>query len=307
MVTPRGRSRGIGIALGLLAVSICACFLAVYALSEWKLSRRYEAPLVPLRHAAKPDMAEGERMARIVGCWDGCHGRRGEGGHEEIEGVVRHTAPTLSQVVALYSDDELVRLIRYGVKRDGRSAVGMTSYTLWALGDQDLANIIAHLRRQPVLPPVERKLQLTWRGRVALVTGAWKVSAEQVDRSRPQWGNLPQTTPFERGRYLASVTCSECHGLDYLGNELEGAPSLAIIGIYSPEQFVQLIRTARPIGGRELNENMRWVADAPFKDEEITGIYQFLRTHHGFAPQPFSGSEQSGRPEVGYPQNSVSK
>jgi cytochrome c553 len=284
MMSSSRTCRGVGVAFGLMTVVIGGCFLAVYGVSEWRLSRRFEAPLVPLRPPSEPDLVEGERMARIVGCWDGCHGQRGEGGHEEIDGIVRHTAPTLSQVVVQYSDDELVRLIRYGVKRDKRTAVGMTSYTLWALGDQDLANIITHLRRQPVLPPVERALQLTWRGRVALVTGTWKVSAEQVDRSRPQWGNLPQTTPFERGRYLASVTCSECHGLDYRGNDLEGAPSLAIIGAYSEKQFLELMRTARPIGGRELNENMTWVANAPFTDAEIAGLYQFLRTFHGFRP-----------------------
>jgi cytochrome c553 len=198
--------------------------------------------------------------------------------------MYRITAPTLSQVLPTYSDEELVRLIRYGVKRDGTSAVGMTSYTLWALGAQDLANIIAHLRRQPALPAIERQLQLTWHGRFGLLTGAWKVSSEQVDRSRPRWGDLPQPTPFERGRYLASVTCSECHGLDYRGDPLERGPSLAIIGAYSREQFLHLIRTAQPIGGRRLNENMQWVADAPFTDEEVGGIYEFLRVHHGFQP-----------------------
>ena len=223
-------------------------------------------------------------MARIVGCWDGCHGRVGQGGHEEIRGIIRHTAPTLSQVVPLYTDEELARLVRYGLKRDGTSAIGMISYTFWALGDQDLANIIAHLRKQPLLPPIDRKLDLTWRGRLALVTGEWKVSVEQVDRSRPRWGDLPQTMPFERGRYIASVTCSECHGLDYAGNALERAPSLAIVATYSLEQFNHLMRTAQPVGGRKLDKNMDWVAGAPFTDEEITGIYQFLRTHHGFKP-----------------------
>jgi cytochrome c553 len=248
------------------------------------MRRSYDAPLVPLRVTSTPDPMEGQRMARIVGCWDGCHGPTGQGGHEEIKGVVRNTAPTLSQVLPSYSDEELVRLIRYGLKRDETSAVGMTSYTFWALGDQDLANIIAHLRRQPALPPVERKVEITWRGRLALVTGAWKVSVEQVDRSRPRWGNLPQRTQFERGRYIASVTCSECHGLDYNGNQLERAPSLAILATYSLEQFRHLMRTAEPIGGRRLDENMAWVAKAPFTDEEITGLYEFLRTHHGLKP-----------------------
>jgi cytochrome c553 len=160
----------------------------------------------------------------------------------------------------------------------------MTSYTFWTLGDQDLVNIIAHLRRQPSTPPVGRSLELGWRGRVALVTGEWKVSAEQVDRSRPRWGELPMRTPFERGRYIASITCTECHGLDYNGNALEGAPSLAILAIYSDEQFRHLMRTAQPVGGRALDPDMTWVADAPFTDDEIAGVYQFLRAHHGLGP-----------------------
>lgn len=272
--------RGIALVATLAAVGAAT----IYVGSEWKLRRQYEAPLEPLRATSAPDLAEGERMARIVGCWNGCHGPTGQGGHVELDGIFRHTAPTLTQVVPLYSDEELARLIRYGLKRDGRSAVGMTSYTLWALGDQDLVNIIAHLRRQRPQPPMERTLELSWRVRLALVTGIWKVSVEQVDRSRPRWGNLPQTTPIERGRYLASVTCSECHGLDYGGDALERAPSLAAVTMYSLEQFMHLMRTAQPVDGRKLDEAMDWVADAPFTEEEIAALYQFLRSHHQIEP-----------------------
>ncbi|MGD9597148.1 MAG: hypothetical protein AB7G76_09505 [Steroidobacteraceae bacterium] len=139
----------------IVASLTAASFGVIFGISEWKLYRPHDAPLVSLRVMGVPDLIEGERMARIVGCWDGCHGRTGQGGHEEIRGIIRHTAPTLSQAVPLYTDDELIRLIRYGLKRDGKSAIGMISYTFWALGDQDLANIIAHLRRQPALPPIE--------------------------------------------------------------------------------------------------------------------------------------------------------
>lgn len=280
--TAIARTAAIGLASVATAVALGSAI--IYGISEWKLRRQFDAPLVPLRISAPQDLAEGERMARIVGCWDGCHGRTGQGGYAEIEGIFRHTAPTLSQVLPLYSDEELVRLVRYGLKRDGRSAVGMTSYTFWALGDQDLADIIAHLRRQPALPPIERHLELSWRGRLALVTGEWKVSVEQVDRSRPRWGDLPQTTAFERGRYLASITCSECHGLDFNGDALEHAPSLAILAMYSQEQFTHLMRTGEPIGGRRLDDAMDWVANAPFTDEEVAGLYHFLRTQHGFKP-----------------------
>lgn len=273
-----GRRAGIAIALFVLLVALG--FGAVYAISQSRITRQYDAPLLPLKAAAPTDLLEGERMARIVGCWDGCHGQTGQGGTMKISGIVKHTAPTLSSVLPQYSDEELARLIRYGLKRNGQSAVGMSSYTLWALGDQDLHNIIAHLRRQPSLPPIERTMELTWRGRWALVTGAYKVSVEQVDRSRPRWGDLPQTSPLERGRYLANITCTECHGLDFHGNALEGGPSLLIVASYSVEQFTHLMRTAEPIGGRKLKDDMTWVKDAPFTDDEIRGIYKFLRTLH---------------------------
>jgi cytochrome c553 len=223
-------------------------------------------------------------MARIIGCWDGCHGARGEGGRDEIQGIFHNTAPTLSQVLPLYSDQDLARLIRYGIKRDRKSAVGMNSFSFWALGDQDLSNIIAHLRRQPTLAPVDRTLRVSWRGRLALVTGSWKVAADQVDRSRPRWGDLPRTTPIERGRYLASITCSECHGLDFGGNPLERAPSLAVLAAYSMEQFMHLMRTAEAVGGRRLDRNMDWVAKAPLTDQEVRDLYLFLRSHHGLGP-----------------------
>lgn len=255
----------------------------VYGISEWKLRRSFDAPLVPLRPDSPPDTAAGEHMAKVVGCWAGCHGIRGEGGRDLIDGIYRITAPTLADVLPPYSDAELVRLIRYGVKRDGRSAVGMRADTLWPLGDQDLADIIAHLRRQPAQPPVERRRELTWRGRLALVTGRWKVSAELVDRSAPRWGELPLGTPFERGRYLASIVCSECHGGDFRGHELEGGPSLAIVAGYGPEQFHALLRTGRPLDGRDIPK-MSWMPDVDFTEREIADLYAFLREHHGLSP-----------------------
>lgn len=273
--------RLVGLSLAGLVSTLALAVALVFGVSEWKLRRQYEAPLHPLRINASVDLAEGERMARIIGCWNGCHGDRGGGGTERIDGIIRQTAPTLSEVLPLYTDEQLARLVRYGVKHDGRSAIGMSSYTFWALGDQDLANVIAHLRKeQGTFPPRARTLELTWRARLAMVTGTWSVAAERVDRSRPRLGDLQKTNRFERGRYIATVTCTECHGLDFNGNELEHAPSLAGIAMYSPEQFRHFMRTGEPIGGRNI-PNMKWVAKAPFSDLEIDGMYEFLRAHHG--------------------------
>jgi cytochrome c553 len=269
---------------GTAAVLVLLGFAVIFGLSEWRMRRAYEAPLVPL-HAARPaDPVAGEHWARLVGCLSGCHGDEGEGGREHIEGIVTHTAPTLSDVLPSYSDAELARLIRYGVKRDGRSAIGMTSYTFWPLGDREIADIVARLRQLPATPPLPRRLDLTLRGRVALVTGVWKVSAAQVDRTIPRWGELPRRTPFERGRYLASVICSECHGLDFRGIALEGAPSLVVVAAYDPGQFRTLIRENRAIGGRRIDP-MGWTPGVGFSDEEIGDLYAFLRESIGAASQ----------------------
>jgi hypothetical protein len=33
-----------------------------------------------------------------------------------------------------------------------------------------------------------------------------------------------------------------------------------------------------------LHVDMEWVANAPFTDDEVSGLYQFLRAQHGFEP-----------------------
>ena len=73
-------------AVVLLVVS--GIFVAgVYGASEWKMARTYDITLQDLLSCMDYDAGQAERMARIVGCWAGCHGTRGEGGVEEIQGI----------------------------------------------------------------------------------------------------------------------------------------------------------------------------------------------------------------------------
>ncbi len=269
-------------AAGMVAVTVLAV-LYVFVASEWLLRREHDAPPVHLPPLAAPDPAEGERLAVIVGCWAGCHGLRGEGDVLEADGIFRVTAPTLSSVLPAYTDDELVRLIRFGVKRDGKTALGMIPRTFYPISDRDLGLIIAHLRSSSSSPPVPRERRVGMLGRLALATGQWKTAADEVDPSRPRWGEMPPHTPFERGRYLASITCSECHGVDFQGNRLEGGPSLVAVARYDPEQFAHLLRTGEPIDGRDLGI-MSWVARnafSRFTDQELADIYTFLRATFG--------------------------
>lgn len=281
-------------ALALLGVGM------VYAASEWMLRRQHDVPMQALPGLKSPtaaDLAEGQRLSAIVGCWAGCHGMKGEGGSEDAPGIFSASAPTLSDALSRYSDAELVRLIRFGVKRDGRTALGMISGTFYALSDADLARIIAHLRRVPATPPVAEKRSVEFVGRLALVLGKWKTSVDEVDRSMPRWGELPRTTPFERGRYLVSITCTECHGLDLQGEEFEKSPPMDVVRVYNIQQFQHLMRTGKPISGRDLGI-MSWTAQVGFShftDSEISDIHTYLLDYRNGlptnAPSP-SGNRQ---------------
>lgn len=68
----------------------------------------------------------------------------------------------------------------------------MPSGTFYPLSNVELAAIIAHLRRSLALPPVPRERHVTWLRRLALVTGKWETSVQEMDRTAPRWGELPR-------------------------------------------------------------------------------------------------------------------
>jgi cytochrome c553 len=277
----RGRSRARTIlvrgAWGLAALPLLAA-LCVFAVSEWVLRRRHDVPLEPAPPSIADADDEGRRRAVLIGCLQGCHGPEGEGSQEGAPGIYWATAPTLTAVLPSYSDAELVRLLRFGVKRDGTSAVGMPTRTFYPMSGDDLALIIAHLRARPPRPAVPRHQRILPLGRLALALGKWKLSADQVEPAMPRWGALARSTPFERGRYLASVTCSECHGLDFRGMAYFPSPSLAIVNGYHPGQFRRLLRTGEHLSGRSdgIMSNVARKAFAEFTDQEIDDLYAFL-------------------------------
>ena len=254
------------------------------AATDWMLLRHRTAPLLPVSATAGPeDAPEGRRMAILLGCLEGCHGETGDGLTLNHSGVYTLTAPPLGTALADYSDAEAARLLRYGVKKDGRSAILMPAATFYPLSEDDIARVLVHLRSLPRVEGPRRVRKLHWEGRRALLAGEWHVSADEVDPSRPRWGEEPRRTASERGRYLASIICAECHGVDFQGVKFEGSPSLAIAAAYPDEDFHTLMKTGVPLGGRDLGIMSEVARDAfvYFTDEEIADIHAFLKWNFG--------------------------
>lgn len=264
-------------ALALLLLLVVAAGL-VYALSERILDRTYDveaaAIVIPVDSAS---IIEGERLARIRGCYDGCHGETAEGGvffDDALLGTI--TAPDLTRAVATMSDAELNRVIRHGVSTDGRSVTAMPSSMFYHLTDEDLGTIIAFLRSLPRTDGAETDVRLGPLGRALFVKGDFQPAAAEIDHGASRLDPEDGADPLALGRYLALTSCTECHGTD-LGGGFE-TPNLAIAASYSAEQFEALLRAGEARDGRELGlmEVMSRKRFSYFTDAEIDALYTFL-------------------------------
>ncbi len=277
-----------------LAMAGCLLLLGVaagvlYAMSAVELGRRHDVTPRTITIRTDPaTVAHGERMARIQGC-TGCHGGDLGGGilAEDLM-VGRLTAPNLTRVRETYSDEDLVRLIRHGVRPDGTALIpAMPSQAFHHLADDDLGAIIAYLRS---VPPAEDSLPSTrigpaLRGMIAL--GEVRTIPDLVGDDPPPVEAPRGGDARTLGAYLARSICTECHG-----TALEGStgfmvtPPLAVVGSYDPDQFRRLMREGLALGDREVGL-MSEVARGRFRhytDEEIDALYAYLSTFRRPAP-----------------------
>ena len=267
--------------IGLLSVVLLLVVAGgiIYLLSERLLRRTYTEPRVDIAVPSDSEsVSEGHRLAVIRGCSSDCHGKSIEG-KVFIDNLLlaRLVAPNLTAIVRQYSNTDLVRIIRRGVRPDGSSVIGMPSEMFSGLTDADLGKILAYLRSVPPHPGPGPERRLGPGARVAFVAGKLRPAAELVRRA----GLLSDTWPLDGdstgpGGYLARTSCTECHGLDLRGGDT--APDLRIAAGYSFDAFVGLMRRGKALGNRDLPLMSR-VARGRFRhftDHELRVLYTYL-------------------------------
>jgi mono/diheme cytochrome c family protein len=270
----RWARRAIG-AIALLAVLTVAY---VYVASERILRRTYTVPLSPITLPGdSAALIEGERLARVRGCFGGCHGMRSEGQvFFDDPKIARLVAPNLTDAAARWSDAELARIIRHGVRPNGRSVFSMPAHTFTRLSDEDLGAILAFLRHTPREPGLQAELQVRWMGRLGLVLGQYRPEAELIAHD-----SIPPTAtprePLAHGQYLARTICTECHGIDLRGTP-GSTPDLIIVRGYSAEAFTHLLCDGVPVSQRQLRlmGDMSRKRFSHLTEVEIADLYQYL-------------------------------
>lgn len=271
----------LGYLLGSVIVLALCGLAAVYAISEYQLRRTFPLPPVSL---SVPDdagsIAEGGRLARLRGCYMGCH-RELEGGIFVDEPLLaRLVAPNLTQAIARYGEEGFARIVRFGIRPDGSSTTGMPSDMFYFLSDADLAKIVAFVRNAQRVETNHPESAYRLLARVGLTLGEFEPDAARVAKLGPR-PPAPRSGPTPAyGEYLARTVCTECHGMRLEGDEFFPSPPLTIARGYSREQFGRLLTEGVPIGDRELGV-MGKVAQYRFSvltESEIDALFAFLQT-----------------------------
>lgn len=273
------RWTGYGLAALLVLAVVFVAWVGIA--SSLMLGRSHEARPERLAAPSAAQLADAGRQARILGCLS-CHadGLRGRMMFE-APNVAKVWAPNLTELAARASDQQLAQAIRQGIGHDGRPLFIMPSAMYSHLSDQEVAALIAFIRRLPRDGAPTPGIDWGPIGRFALATGGIPTAVARVEEFR-------RRQPFDfgaahaAGRRIALTGCTECHGADLSGGQPTPdteAPSLIVAGAYDREEFRRLLRTGRPPNGRDLGL-MGEIArnDARYlTDPEIDQLYDYLQ------------------------------
>lgn len=272
-------ARGVGkAAVGLLVLAVLALAVVagLYGGSMWRLRQLPKVPNVV--HDVPPlgDPIEGERLAAVLGC-RGCHGPDLGGNADcyEDPGKYRIVCPNITEARDRYDDRAIVILLRYGRKLDG-ALVDFMPWDMYShLSDKDLSDVLAYVRATPAVRNALPSSSYSWSIRWDMLRGAYPPQNDLAD-----YDTTVREGPAERGRYLASVACPECHAPDLRGYPGDSAPNLVVAKAYSAEQFARLMRDGITIAGTESASGlMTAMARTRFKylrPEEVAALKAYL-------------------------------
>ena len=286
--------RWIGLALGTLLTLLVIFGLFVYLRSQCRVNETYQAPTdkiaIPTNAAA---IERGRYLVNYVSVCVDCHGAKLEGGLVVDDPMLgRITASNLTRgkngVGGQWSDADFVRVLRYGVKPDGKSALVMPSNDYTHLSDADLGAIIAYVKHAPPTDSDFPPSEIRPFGRLLMALGQLPILiAARIDQNAPR-PTPPAGVTLEYGHYLANgAGCTGCHGPGLSGGPILGAPpdwsqaanltSTGAVGKWLEADFINTIRTGVDPAEKSLNKVMPWFRYRDMTDNDLKALWQFIK------------------------------
>jgi mono/diheme cytochrome c family protein len=299
--------------LGVLGIVVMT-LVAIGATVQTRWDRTFDAPEPELRASSDPALVEqGRYLVYGPAHCSYCHTPKADwprldageqvplvGGYEwQLPlGVLRspNITPDVETGIGRYSDGQLARMLRHGVRPNGQVAFPIMEFQ--NLSDQDIVAVLSYLRSvAPVRNVVpDHDWNVLGKGLLAMV----------IKPAGPS-GQPPVQSPapgvsIERGAYLANAVanCAGCHsprnladgsytGPRFSGGTMEvdgdpdhvfGVPNLTPdaatghIASWSEERFLARFRA----GVGHPGSHMPWQAFARMSDDDIRSIYLYLNS-----------------------------
>jgi mono/diheme cytochrome c family protein len=207
----------------------------------------------------------------------------------------RNITPDPETGIGSWTDDEVARAIREGIRKDGTALFPVMPYPVFAsMDDEDVKSIVVYLRTIPAVRNVVPTRQLPG-------------PLEYIVKTIPKPLTTPQpshaaSTPVERGKYLATLAdCQGCHtatddqglplpGLAFGGGNSFNDPALkqkifslnitqdpSGIAHYDESLFIQTIRTGQ-VTSRLVNHIMPFEFFRNMTDEDLRDVFAFIKS-----------------------------
>jgi mono/diheme cytochrome c family protein len=250
---------------------------------------------------AEAQETRGRYLVDHLAACGNCHTPRGQDGkylaggehikHEDFDAVSSNITPDDETGIGKWTDDQIVRAIRDGLRPDG-SLIGpaMPSVQYRELADEDVWAIVAYLRTVPAVHN--------------LVTEKSKYDFALPASWGPPVGHVTAPPPEERvayGAYLAGPVgrCMICH-TEHAANSPVGGGGVPFygpwgvsvsanitpegIGDWTDAEVERAIRTGVAKDGRKLLPPMPFAIYEGIKPGDMTAIIAYLRSLPGSKP-----------------------
>jgi hypothetical protein len=233
----------------------------------------------------------------------GTLGKGGEKFDEAIGGIpgVLYAKNITPAGISRYTDGELMRVITNGVTKEGKALFPLMPYLSYnILTKEDLYSIVAYIRS---LEPIKNDVP----------DGSLNFPLNFIVKTIPPKSYKPapepnRNNPAEYGKYLTTIAdCFACHtkmvkgeyimeksfagGMEFPfpGGVVRSAnitpEPISGIGAWTKEEFVERFKSMDPVkyppaetSVNDFNTVMPWTMYSGMNDEDLSAIYEFLRT-----------------------------
>lgn len=255
-----------------------------------RMDRTYAVatPSVVIPHGDPAAIERGRYLATSVASCVDCHDKDFGGRVFIDEGPIATIYGTnltrgTGGIGQQYADDDFVRALTHGVRKDGRSVVYMPTH-IYKLSADDVGAMVAFIRS---LPPVDRKPPAPRFGPLGVVLTAFGqvelFPAEHIDHAHFQFasGDRPADPARAGEQIVAQAGCRGCHGPALEGGigPPPGGANITPVGLdgWSEADFFRAMREHKRPNGTEIAESMPRTL-GQMSDADLSAVFAYLQT-----------------------------